>query len=828
MRLPLLWLRDYCDPGLPAAELATRLAMTGTEVDRVHAHGVSALEHFVVGKVLRAERHPDADRLSVCSVETGDGAPSQIVCGAPNVAAGQTVAVARPGAVMPDGTRLRRATLRGQESDGMILAEDEVAIGVEHDGIMVLDDALAAGTPLADVLPIATDVLELEITPNRPDCLGVYGVAREVHAATEAPLAPAPWSDDPLSRPAGSPSADLAPGDAIPGFSVDVQAPELCPRFTARLFEDVRLSPSPAWLKARLMAAGQRPINNVVDITNYVMLLTGQPMHAFDADLVAGGTLVVRRARAGESMTTLDDVRRTLDADVCVIEDADGPTSIAGVMGGARSEVRATTTRVLMEAATWNGPNIQRTSARLALRTEASGRFEKQLQPEQGLEGQAVATKLMIELCGARPVGGTIDVGGPGPEPVTLRLRDARTERLLGAPVPRADAARILSGLGFGVAEAADGLDATVPAWRRADVEREIDLIEEVARLWGIDRLPATLPARRGAVGRLAPAQRVRRRAEDALLGAGLSEAVGWSFSAPDVARRLGLPEDAVRLENPMSEDHSVMRTTLVGSLLDALRRNRSRGFEDVRLFEYGAIYLPRGEGSDPFVATNPWYPVPDPELPIERTHLAALITGRVRPPSWGDTEPPEAGFFAAKAVLEALMRALRVRWRAEPGAERPFLHPGRGATLLVGEAGRRAGWLGELHPSVAARWDLAGVAGFELDFGELAGAATAVPRYEDLTSFPAIRQDLAVVVADEIPAARVLEAVRSAGGGLLRNAEVFDVYHGAQVGEGRASLAIRLEFRASDRTLTDEEVGQRRERIVAALREQVGGELRG
>ena len=305
MRLPLLWLHDYCDPGLEPFELATRLAMTGTEVDRVHTHGVTALEHFVVGKVLESGRHPDADRLSVCLVDTGAGEPSQIVCGAPNVAAGQTVAVARPGAVMPDGTKLKKAKLRGQESNGMILAEDEVAIGTDHDGIMVLDDALAAGTPLADVLPIATDVLELEITPNRPDCLAVYGVAREVHAATGAPLAPAPWSED------GHPA-----GDAIPGFAIDVQVPDLCPRFTARLFEDVTLGPSPAWLKARLMAAGQRPINNVVDITNYVMLLTGQPLHAFDADLVAGGTLVVRRARDGETMTTLDDVARRLDAEM--------------------------------------------------------------------------------------------------------------------------------------------------------------------------------------------------------------------------------------------------------------------------------------------------------------------------------------------------------------------------------------------------------------------------------------------------------------------------------------------------------------------------------
>jgi len=306
-------------------------------------------------------------------------------------------------------------------------------------------------------------------------------------------------------------------------------------------------------------------------------------------------------------------------------------------------------------------------------------------------------------------------------------------------------------------------------------------------------------------------------------VGAGLSEAVGWSFSSPAVARKLGLPEDFVVLENPMSEDHSVMRTTLLGSLLDSLRRNVSRGFDDVRLFEYGAIYLPRASSRP---TGNPWYPVGDPELPDERMRLGALMTGRVRPASWSDPEPPRADLYAAKGVLEALMRALRVEWRAEADADEPFLHPRRGATVLVGD--QPAGWLGELHPSVAAQWDLGGVTGFELDFGVLARAATLVPRYEDLTSFPSVRQDLAVVVADDVPAERVLDVIRSAGGALLRDAAVFDVYRGAQVGEGRASLAIRLEFRAPDRTLTDEEVGQRRDKIVAALRDEVGGELRG
>ncbi len=825
MRVPLTWLAAFCDPGLDARAVATRLAMTGTEVDRIHAHGVDALERFLVGRVLTAERHPDADRLTVCTVATGEGDVATIVCGAPNVAQGQTVAVAQPGAIMPDGTKLKKAKLRGVASEGMILAEDEVGIGADHDGIMVLSDDLLPGTPLADVLPLFTDVLELEITPNRPDCLAVYGVAREVHAATGAPLAPPPWDHDPGT-----------PGD-IAGVEVVVEAPDLCPRFTARLFEDVTIGPSPAWLKARLMAAGQRPISNVVDITNYVMLETGQPLHAFDFDRVAGGRLVVRRAGAGETMTTLDDAERTLDPDVCLIADDEGPTSIAGLMGGARSEVSATTTRVLMEAATWNGPNLQRTSTRLNLRTEASGRFEKGLAPEQGMYGQALAARLMIELCGARLVDGTIDVGGPGPDPQVIRLRDARVTGLLGISVERAESARILEALGFMVGEGDDGLDVTVPPHRRNDVTREADLIEEVARLGVLEHLPATLPSRRGASGRLSVAQRARRRAEDALTGAGLSEAVGWSFASPAHAERLGLAP-GLALENPMSDEQSVMRTTLAGSLLDAARNNRSRGATDVRLFEVGAVYLPGPPPAGPrltlgagtHLATSDGASRPEPPsasvLPDERLHVAALMTGAVRPASWREAEPPAADFFTAKAALAALLDALRVPWSVQAGSTEPFLHPGRSAVVLVD--GEPAGWLGELHPAVAARWDLERTAGFELDLDAVTAAAEVAPAYRDMTSFPSVRQDLAVVVADDVGADRVLATVRKAGGALLAGVDVFDVYRGAQVGEGRASLALRLEFRAPDRTLTDEEVAGRREKIVAALRDQLGGELRG
>ena len=803
MRVPIDWLHEYVKPELDTDALAERLALTGTEVERVERHGVSALENFVVGRVLEAEQHPDADRLRVCVVDIGADRPSQIVCGAPNVAAGQTVAVAKPGAVMPDGTRLGKAKLRGIESSGMILAEDEVAIGTEHAGIMVLAsaDGLEPGTPLGDVLPIATDVLVLEITPNRPDCLGIYGVAREAHAATGAPLAPAPWRDDPGE-----------PGE-VAGAMVVVDCPELCPRFTARVFEDVKLGPSPLWLKARLMAAGQRPISNVVDITNYVMLLAGQPLHAFDLDRVEGATLTVRRARDGEQIETLDGQARTLDGDMVLIEDAAGPTSIAGVMGGARSEVGEGTTRVLMEVANWIGANIHQTSLKLGLRSEASSRFEKQLQPEQAMQAQAVATRLMIELCGARLVPGTIDIGGDGPPPRTIRLRDARITRLLGAEIPRARSEEILNALEFKTAEAEDGLQVTVPPFRRGDVTREADLIEEVARIDGLDKLPSTLPSRHGASGRLTARQRQRRRASDVLAAQGLHEIVGWSLAPPELADRLRLGADhplrrTVTLANPLSTDLSVLRTTLLGSLLDMARHNRARGAATVRLFEAGGVYLPTETG----------------QLPHEPYHVGALLAGTVRASSWRDGHPPAIDFFAAKGILEGLMDAVRAVWRLE-AAHEPFLHPGRSAVILVDAA--PAGWVGEIHPLVAAEWDLRDtVAAFELNLDAVPEPATTL--YREVSGFPDVREDLAVVVPEHVTAAQLLALVRHAGGRLLAGAEVFDVYRDPErLGEGNVSLALRLTYRSGDRTLTDEEVTERRNAITAAVSEQLGGRIR-
>jgi len=812
MRVPLPWLREYCDPALDVKAIEERLTMTGTKVEAIHQHGVRSAEGFIVGRVLSAEQHPDADRLKVCTVDIGaeDGRPANIVCGAPNVAAGQSVAVARPGAVMPDGSKLKQAKLRGVVSEGMILSESELEIGSGGEGILVLDDftleaELAPGTPLAEVLPIASEVLELEITTNRPDCLGVYGVARELHAASGAPLEPAPWGDDPGSA------------GAVAAAQVSVECPELCPRFTARVFENVTIAQSPPWLKARLSAAGQRTINNVVDITNYAMLLSGQPLHAFDLDRVAGAQLTVRRAHAGEQMQTLDGQTRTLDQQMLVIDDADGPTSIAGLMGGARSEVQPDTTRVLLEVATWNGPNIHRSSWTLGLRSEASARFEKGLQPEQCMHAQAIATMLMIELCGASVAAGTIDVGWSEPAAQVIALREARVEAILGVPVARERQAQILAALDFSSEQRSDGLDVSVPALRRDDVTREVDLIEEVARIDGLERLPATLPARRGAAGRLSHAQRVRRAAEDALVGRGLREVVGWSFADPALLDRLRLPPEhplrrVVTVENPLSDGQSMMRPTLLGSLLDAARHNAARNGPEIAIFESGTVYRE------------------DPDGPLADEHhgLGALLSGPLAPRSWRGSAG-EADFFAAKALLAALLDAFHLSWSVQP-ATMPFLHPGRGAEVLLADAGEqpaRIGFLGELHPLVAAAWDLPRTAAFAVDLGRLAAAAPAVIAFSAFGAFPPLRQDLAVTLPDVVSADELLARVRAAAGRTLEQVSVFDVYTGEQVGAGRRSLALALSFRDPERTLTDEDIAPLRTRIVATLAE-IGGELRG
>jgi phenylalanyl-tRNA synthetase beta chain len=828
MRVPYSWLREYCDPGVGVAEIAERLVMTGTEVERIGTVGPPSPDGFVVGKVVSAEQHPNADRLRVCRVDTGDGERT-IVCGAPNVAAGQTVAVAQPGARMPGGEKLRKAKLRGVASEGMILSVSELEVGGDADGILVLEDEPTPGTPLVEVLPLAEPVLELEVTPNRSDCFGIWGVAREVHAISAAPLAPEPWNED----------AEAASGGDVNALaSVAVEVPELCPRFTARVFTDVKIGPSPLWLQARLVAAGQRPINNVVDVTNYVMLLTAQPLHAFDLDKVPDGALTVRAASDGEKVTTLDDVERSLDAETVLVCDENGPTGIAGIMGGQVSEVSDTTTRVLLEVANWNGTNILRTSRLLGLRSEASSRFEKQLHPELCMRAQRIASRLLVEHCDAKLVPGTIDVVADVPAAPQIGLRAARVAGLLGMRIEQVDQRAYLERLGFGIEVEGEDLEVTVPPERHYDVTREVDLIEEVGRVHGFEEhLPTTLPAVAAKVGGLSREQQLRRRAEDSLRDLGLDQVVGWSFTDPGETGRLRIPADdpraqAVLLANPLSEDQSAMRTTLLGSLLDIASRNLARDADAVALFESGQVYLdtpPMGLKRPNSGRLRPVGPlagafVGEQGAPFAEPHrIGALAVGPWGEKSWrGGGEA--ADFFALKGVLEALAGQLGVELGFVESAE-PFLHPGRAAAVEI--EGAPAGWIGEIHPLVVREWDLDAAAGFEISTAALIAAATTGEEiFEDVTTFPAAHQDLAVVVPVEVSAVAVREAILAGGGELLRSARVFDLFEGEQLGEGRKSLALRLEFRAADRTLTDDEVTALREQIKAEL-ERIGGSLR-
>lgn len=804
MRVPMEWLAEYCDSGLPIGELAERLALTGTEVERITRHGAADSDGFVVGKVLTREKHPDADKLSVCTVDVGGEEPQTIVCGAPNVDAGQTVAVVQPGAVMPDGTKIKKAKLRGVESNGMILSERELGISEDHDGIMQLEQhfdvsSVAPGTPLVEVLAPGQDVLELEITPNRPDCLSIFGVAREVHAITGSDLNPLPAGAEP---------------EGTESFAIEVEDHALCPRFTARIIRGVTVGPSPLWLKARLSAAGQRPINNVVDVTNYLMLLTGQPMHAFDLDKIRGDKLIVRNAKPGEKITTLDDVERELDADTVLVCDAEGPSGIAGVMGGQVSEVSESTTNVLIEIAAWNGPNIHRTSQKLGLRSEASGRFEKGLSPQLPLEVQPLASALIQEVAGGTVASPTIDVAGPIPEPQPIELRESRVEGLLGTKIPLARCAEILQRLDFSVEVGEGSLHATPPHYRAADVTREADLIEEVARIEGVDKIEATLPSAPTALGSLSSSQKLKRGIEDLLAGNGYSEAITWSFTSTDALAKLApggsLPGGPpLRIANPLSEDQSVMRPLVLGGLLEVAEHNFARGADGVRLFEIGTVY--RGTISDP----------------LESSALAILLSGQAHASSWRDPEVPAGDFFALKGVVEAVAAnaGVEIGFTAIHVADHPYLIPGRAATLVAD--GLEIGYLGELHPLVARAHDIPSGVAAELNLDLLAGALPDPTMFASFSSFPPAREDIAVVVPQSVSAADVVTAVEESGGKYLQDAEVFDVFEGEQVGEGNKSLAIRLTYSAPDRTLTDKETEKARKSITRKL-EEIGGALRG
>jgi phenylalanyl-tRNA synthetase beta chain len=760
LKVPLSWLKEYVPVEAPVDEIADRLVISTCEVDGVERVGVADVNGnlglFRVGHVIEAIKHPNADRLQLCQVDIGEGDARQIVCGAWNFGAGATVAVALPGAVLPNGLELERRKVRGELSDGMILAEDEVQLGTDHTGIMVLPNGIEPGTPLVDVLPLTDSVLELETGHNRPDLLAVYGIAREVAALFDLQLAPPPGAE-----PAG--------GGEEP-VDVTIEDHEACPRYIGRLFRGVTIAPSPVWLKARLLAAGMRPISNVVDITNYVMLGLGNPLHAFDYAKLAGGKIVVRHARAGEKLRTLDGVERELEPYDLMIADAERSVALAGIMGGEETEIGETTSDVLLEAANFEPHTIFRTSERLRLRTEGSNRWEKGVDPYLAEQAAMLATQLLVEVAGATWTGHA-DVKAGLPEPPSIRFRPERTDAVIGIETPPGEQHMILRRIGFGV----DGDTVSVPTWRARDVTREIDVVEEVAR-FRLPDVPGRLPRRQAMFGTLSKPQRIRRRIEDVLVGLGYAEAYTWSLLPK------GSPTGGVELLEPLSSEQAVLRTSLSEGLLGSARRNVDAGNDEIALFEQAHVYLPTGE-----------------QLPEERWHVGGIAEG---------------GFLFAKGTVEGLYEALGIAPSFSPADDLPI--PGRGART-------DEGWVVSVRdPELPGEWGA-----FELDVDALVERVPDLVVYEDVITYPPVRQDLAFVVSDNVTAGELEAAAREAAGPDLREFRAFDVYRGEQVGDSRKSIAFSATFQSPERTLTDEDAAELRRRIVSALEERFSAVLR-
>jgi phenylalanyl-tRNA synthetase beta chain len=816
MNAPISWLSDYVTIGIPLSDLADRLVRSGLEVDRITTRGApdtdSNHDLFRIGRVVWFDKHPNADRLRLCRVDVGEPEPRQIVCGASNFTTGDTVVVALPGAWLPGASEpLRRAKLRSEVSDGMMLSERELELSAEHAGIITLPDRYEIGSLARDHFALADTILELEVTANRSDLLSIYGIAREIAALTGADLAPLPGV---LPAATGTrPFASVC--------RVAIDAPDRCYRFTARGFDDVRVAPSPLLLRQRVAACGMRPISNVVDITNYVMLGIGNPTHAYDTDRIRGGELTARLARSGDTLTTLDERERRLSPDTLVIADAAGPSGIAGIIGGAASEITETTSRVVIEAANFERSGIQRTSVALAVRTDSAARWMRGVDPYLAPHASAWAAQLLVEHAAAVMLPGDADVIAYLPQRETITLRDGRAETVLGMPISRADSTRVLAALGYEPEPVADGVRVAVPTWRWLDTTREIDLVEEVGRIHGLEKLPATIPSRTDAGGALSRSQQLRRLVEDALCGVGAQECVTVSLVDTATLGELGVAADDPRramiaLRNPLSAEYAYLRRTLLPSLLRVARRNASVGGTDAALFEIAHLYhAPGGIVNADTLAQEPWT-------------LGVVLAGRLGGSSWAG-DGPTCDFFCAKGVLGAVTGRLGVSVTLA-STTRPYLHPGRAAVILAGEPPTAIGEIGELHPVTVERFGLNGrVSVIELDVDQLISQAPDRFAYQPVASQPPVRQDIAVVVSDQYPAGDVIAVVREAGAPLLAHAEVFDVYRDAdRLGGDRRSLAIRLVFQAPDRTLTDDQASTVRKQIVAALTQRFSAELRG
>lgn len=791
MRAPVAWLREFVDIDVPTEELVVRLTSTGTSVDKVDrfAAGVAGV---VVGRVLDVIDVPESDKLCVAQVDVGNDRV-QIVAGAKNFRAGDLVPVALPGATvttldMPVGTR--KMVGGRYESQGMLCSAKELGVADEHEGILVLDPATPIGSDVATMLGLDDDVLEFEIYPNRPDQMSVLGIAREV----------ALLYGKELRRPPG----DVVEEGRLVGELTSVQVEDLegCPRYTARVIEGVRFEPSPALVQARLTACGFRPLGNLVDATNYVLLMTGQPLHAFDLDKLAEHRIVVRRARAGERLVTIDETLRELGPDDLVIADADEAQALAGIMGGRASEVTASTTRVLLESAYFDPLTIARAARRYKMRTEASARFERGANPRAAPWAAAIAAECLRAWSGGVVSTGVEDVGGE-PERRVLTLRPERIALILGIDVPSGARDRYLEGIGCEVGSSDGVLSVLAPAWR-PDLEREIDLIEEVGRLHGYDTIPSE--PRPGYRGGRSPTQLLRGRVRDAFLGAGLSEATLSSFAPEEDIAAVGYSGAVVRVANPMTTEQRQLRPSLFPGLLRAAQRNVARGVRSVRLFEVGKIFRGWPESSD---------------LPDETEHVGMILVGSMSGHWSQEDRAPDA--FDVKGILEVVLDEIGVKgWTLEPHPDMPF-HPGRSATIVLD--GQPVGRFGEVRPTVARAFDLEGAAIGGLSLGPLFSRAPTALKVNPLPSQPPVLRDISMWLPADVSVAELLATMHAAGGEHLEHIEVLDEYR--PDGETRRSVAFGLTFRAPDRTLRAEEADAAREVLADACRARHGAEVR-
>jgi phenylalanyl-tRNA synthetase beta chain len=803
MKVPLSWLRQYVDVEIPLQELAHRLTMAGVEVgDVIETGGWSGC---FVGQVMDIRPHPQADRLRLCRVSTG-AEELEVVCGAPNVATGQKICFATVGARLLNAhsgkhETLKAANIRGVESHGMICSELELGMGEDHSGIVVLPANAPLGMPLDDYL--GDTVLDLELTPNRLDCLSILGVAHEVAALTQATVRE-PEVDYPEEGP---------PIDSV--VSISVADPDLCPRYTASLIQGITIGPSPQWLQDRLAGAGLRPINNVVDVTNFVMLEMNQPLHSFDFDKIRDGTVVVRRAKAGETLVTLDNVKRDLTSNVLVIADTRDPIGMAGVIGGANSEIGPETTSVLLEAATFEAYNNRDTAQSFGLRTEATLRFEKGLRQELAPLGLRRATQLIHLVAGGKVAQGIIDVNPqPAPAPkVSLSARGLK--KVLGMDVDLARAEQVLESLGFGVArldgdgDQGEALDVTVPFWRN-DIAIEEDLVEEVVRIVGYDAVPTTMLSTPIPNRRLSPMTSLVARVKDGLAGAGMQEVINYPLVSQADLDKVGYVEGgkpALRVANPMSADHEILRPTLRFSVLSSLAANEGHGEGPFRLFELGREFIPRDE-----------------DLPLERETVVAVLAGRRWDHSWlVDDEPLD--FYDAKGVLASVLGRLGVEPEYRP-AEDGLFQPGRCAQILAN--GLDLGIVGEVHPSIRQRFDLnaATVTILELRLDSLLESLGQEERkFKSISRFPAATRDMALVVPHDVPAGKVRDII--ARHRMVQRVDLFDIYSGENVAPGTKSLAFRVDFQSQERTLTAEEVNRSLDGLLRSLERETGAVLR-